>query len=144
MSAQNSELPQTAAHTSSVFKAFQVFFLIAVLSGPIFLGAVHLWIFSFSTFILAASFLWYWLQVAMRSDPLPIYRTDLDIWIVWYLLFFCLAAVQSKIPYQSLVEFFKLLSIFLAFIAAFHYCKDKPRNCRSPRIDKKPPNKVNA
>ncbi len=115
-----------SVQTSASSKIFPLSFLTAVLSVPIFLGAVHLWSFSLSVFILAASFLYYWLS-AVRMEAPPLYRTNLDVWIGWYLLFFCLSAAQTKIPYKTAIESFKLLAVLFSFIAALHYCRDRSR-----------------
>jgi len=106
------------------FKIFQFFFILAILLAPLYLGAVHLWSFSISIFLLTMPLFLYWLSLQTSAKPIcP--RTDLDIWIVLYILFFFVSALQTMIPYRTWVEGYKLGSIVIVFWATLHYCRSR-------------------
>jgi len=106
------------------FKIFQCCFLLAVLIAPLYLGAVHLWSFSISIFLLTGPFFIYWLSIQGRGKFVAI-RTDLDIWIILYLIFFTASAFQSIIPYRAAIEVYKLGSILCVFMATLYYCRGR-------------------
>ena len=106
------------------FKIFQCCFLLAILIAPLYLGGVHLWSFSISTFLLTVPFFLYWLSIQGGGRFVAI-RTDLDIWIVLYLIFFTASAFQSIIPYRTTIEVYKLGGILCVFLATLHYCRGR-------------------
>ncbi len=109
--------------------AFDLFFLLAILLAPLYLGAVYLWSFSISIFVLTASFYLYWLRLQRSPDPVVI-QTRLDGLIVLYLAFFIISATQTQNIYKTSVEVFKTLSMFCVFYATLYYCRER-RNIQS-------------
>ena len=105
-------------------KIFGVLFLLAILLAPLYLGAVYLWSFSLTVFILTASFYCYWFSAQKKPDAAVI-KTRLDGVLVFYFIFFILSAVYSQIPYRTAVEGFKTLSIFCVFLATLYYCRTR-------------------
>ncbi len=103
------------------FLAFQCFFLLSIFFAPIYSGAVYLWAFSVSTFLLSAGFLIYWLSQIRLPKPLWI-RTNLDIFIAFYVAAFSVSFLFSQIPCRSSEEAYKLAVVILLFYATVHFC----------------------
>src|SRR3990167_6934252 len=96
------------------FVIFQCFFLISIFFAPIYSGAMYLWAFSVSTFLLSAGFLVYWLSEIRLPKPLWI-RTPIDFFIAFYVAAFSISFLFSQIPYRSSEEAYKLAAIILLF-----------------------------
>ncbi|GEM_PF-867130 len=104
-------------------------FPLAVVLTPLHLGGVLVWSFSIPVFLLTVFFSWYWFT-ALFADRLPMIRTVLDRWILAYLFFFVLSSLQTKIFYNTLIEWYRLGFVLLSFIATLHYCRDEKRIAR--------------
>ena len=107
-------------------KIFDVLFPLAILIAPLYLGAVCLWSYSLSIFVLTASFCLYWFRLQKSSNAVVIH-TRVDALLALYLLFFILSAAQTQIPYKTAIEVFKTLSIFCVFAATLYYCRERQK-----------------
>ncbi len=97
-----------------------------IILAPLHLGGVPLWSFSIAVFLLAASFSFYWFS-APAAKRLPVIHTALDRWVIAYLLFFLLSSLQTKIFYNTLVEWYTLGFVLAAFIATLVYCQEEKK-----------------
>ena len=105
-------------------KVFRVLFIFVLLFLPFVRGGVHLWSFSAAVLILSLSFLW---EVLASKNLYPVFsvHTDVDLFLGIYVFFFFVSTLFSKLPYLSVVEMYKLISLLVIFWGALHFCRDR-------------------
>ncbi len=114
------------------FFVFEVCFLIGIFLSPFLFGSVDMWAFSVCIFLMVLPALIYWVSFLHTGGG--VYRTPLNKPILVYVVLFAVSGFFSKLPYPSLVEFYKLISIIAIFHATLLYCRDRKHTYRLAQV----------